>query len=70
MKTIEDLSVKVTYHVSLGDIEVPDEIYEQLMNNSEFSSDDMENAEAFDWLGDNISEDDALNWTFEVDNIE
>ena len=70
MKKIENLSVKVTYHVEYGDVEVPDDVYEQLMNNSEFSSDDMENAKALDWLSDNISEDDAMDWSFEVDDIE
>ena len=70
MKKIKNLSVKVTYHASNGDVEVSDEVYEQLMNNSEFSSDDMENSEAISWLSDNISEDDAMDWTFEVDDIE
>ena len=30
MKTIENLDLKVTYRISLEDVEVPDEIYDQL----------------------------------------
>lgn len=70
MKKIKDLTVTVTYRAGYGDIEVSDEIYEQLMNNSEFSSDDMENSEAFEWLSGNIQEDDAMDWKIEVENIE
>ena len=39
-------------------------------NNSEFSLDYQENSEALDWLSDNISEDYAMDWPLEVDNIE
>lgn len=30
MKIIKDLSVTVTYTVGLGDVEVPDKVFEQL----------------------------------------
>lgn len=30
MRTIKDLTVKVTYTVGLGDVEVSDEVFEQL----------------------------------------
>lgn len=70
MKKIVDLSVTVTYTVNYKDIEVPEDVYEQMMENSEFSSDDMENQEAFDWLVHNIEQEDALNWSYEVDDIE
>jgi len=70
MKKIKGLTVTVTYRAGYGDIEVSDKIYDQLMNNSEFSSDDMENSEAFEWLSSNIREDDAMDWKIEVEDIE
>jgi len=39
------------------------------MNNSEFSSDDMENSEAFDWLSAHVREDDAMDWKIEVEDV-
>ena len=70
MKTIEDLTVTVTYTVSYSDVEVPDDVYEQLINNSTFSSGFVENQEVLEWLAENINEEDAMDWTFEVDDIE
>ena len=40
MKTIKELRVTVKYTVGYGDVEVPDDVYEQLMNNSEFPTND------------------------------
>ena len=69
MKTIKDLSVTVTYTVQYGNIEVPDKVFEQLENNSEISSDDMENSEALEWLSDNMKEDDAMDWKYQIEDI-
>jgi len=69
MKKINDITVTVTYRAGYGGIEVSDKVYEQLMNNSEFSSDDMENSEAFDWLSAHVREDDAMDWKIEVEDV-
>lgn len=70
MKTIKDLRVTVKYTVGYGNVEVPDNVYEQLMCNSELTSDDMENSEAIEWLNDNMHEEDAMDWCYEIDDIE
>ena len=70
MKTIKDLRVTVKYTVGYGNLEVPDDVYEQLMNNSEFSCTDFDRGEAMDWLADNIREEDAMDWEYEIDDIE
>lgn len=67
MKTIKHISVKCSYRVGLYNVEVPDEVYEQLEKNQEFSSDDPRNQDALEWLGDNIREADAYEWEFDVD---
>jgi len=70
MKTIKDLRVTVKYTVGYGNIEVPDDVYEQLMNNSEFPTSDTRYDEAQDWLADHIREEDAMDWEYEIDDIE
>ncbi|MDO4881118.1 MAG: hypothetical protein Q3983_07545 [Capnocytophaga sp.] len=72
MKTIKNLTVKVTYCVGLIDVEVPDEVYEELdkMADYGFSVSDSEISKfpnAFDWLSDNIRERDAMDWEYEVE---
>lgn len=72
MRTIKDLTVKVTYTVGLSDVEVPEEVAKQLeqMADYGFSICDSEInkfPEAFEWLSYNISEDDALYWEYEVE---
>lgn len=69
MKIINDLTVSVTYAVSLVSVEVPDDVYEQLMKCSEFSFDDLDNFEAMEWLKENINENDATDWSCEVDEF-
>ena len=72
MRTIKDLTVKVTYTVGLGDVEVTEEVAEQLekMSDYGFSISDSEISkypDAFNWLSENISEEDALYWEYEVE---
>ena len=71
MKKITDLSVTVTYTVQLSDVDVPDAIFEILENNSEFSDSDtdMTKLDALEWLSENIKENDALSWSYEVDDF-
>ena len=72
MRTIKHLTVKVTYTVGLGDVEVTEEVAEQLekMSDYGFSISDSEISkypDAFNWLSENISEEDALYWEYEVE---
>ena len=71
MKRIDSLTVTVTYTVGLGDVEVPDDVYRGLMNNSELDPDDLrlddDANEALAWLSDHIQERDAMSWNYEVD---
>ena len=72
MITIKDLTVKVTYSVGLSDVEVSEKVAKQLeqMADYRFSISDSEInkfPEAFEWCIDNISEDDALYWEYEVE---
>lgn len=74
MKVIKDLMVTVTYIVGFTNVEVPDDVYDGLMDRDEFNSADLdmsdeENA-AMEWLQDNIHERDAMEFGFEIDNIE
>ncbi len=75
MKKIENLEVTVTYHAGYGGIEVPDDIYEALMNlqgpvNCDNTSLSDEEQKALEWLADNVKESDANNWEYEIDDIE
>ena len=72
MRTIKDLTVKVTYSVGLSDVEVSEKVAKQLeqMADCGFSISDSEInkfPEAFEWCSNNISEDDALYWEYEVE---
>lgn len=73
MKTIKDLSVKVTYKVGLGDVEVSNEVFEQLQEiaDSEMEIDgmSMEFPEALDWLRDNIKERDCCDLEYEISDL-
>lgn len=74
MKVIKDLTVTVTYTVGFSNIEAPDDVYEGLISRDEFNSGDLdmsdeENA-AMEWLQDNIHERDAMEFGFEIANID
>jgi len=72
----KDLTVTITYKVSLSDIDMDDKVYEQLTK----ASDRLETLgispiisryqEATQWLADIIHEDDAYHWEAIVEEIE
>ena len=71
MKVIKDLAVTVTYTVELGGVEVPDKVFEQLDNMTKYGisvgiEDSEKYEKAFEWLMNNIREDDAMDWEYEV----
>ena len=74
MKKIDNMTVTVTYTVVLNDVEVPDNVYEGLMSRDEFSEDDIDasynETKAYDWLSDNINEHDAMDWFYEIVDID
>lgn len=71
MKTIKDLTVKVTYRVGLGNVEVTDEVYDQLSQcYNEWGGDVPALSETEEWMNDNIRQEDAMEWEFEIEHFE
>ena len=74
MKKIKDLTIKVTYRVGLSDVEVPDKVYDELAKAYDEGGyvpegdDELENAN--EWLLDNIRQEDAMDWEFEIDDYQ
>ena len=72
MKNIKDLTVKVTYEVGLGGLEMPIEVYNEIQEADENGDeiDGMSSAvkylKASEWLGKNIQERDCMEWKAEV----
>lgn len=70
---VKDLTVKVEYQVGLGDLEIPQKVYEQLLLSNESGDkielNTMKYPEAADWLNDNIKESDSMNWDCDIVDI-
>lgn len=72
MQKIKDLTVKVTYEVGLGDLEMPIDVYNEIQEADEngHDIDGMSSAgkylKASEWLGKNIKESDCMEWKAEV----
>ena len=71
MKVIKDLAITVTYTVEFGEVEVPDKVFEQLNKMVIYGisvgiGDSEKYEKAFEWLMNNIIEDDAMDWKYEV----
>ena len=77
MKRIKDLTVTVTYTVSLSDVEVNEKVFDALnaladrgcLHCNLVDRDELVGT-AFEWLGDNINENDACNWEYEIEEME
>jgi len=74
MKTVKDLTVEVKYRVGLGNVEVPDDVFEQLVeaaDNWDRIDPTMMNkyVEAAEWLTENIRERDCMDWEYEIEDI-
>jgi hypothetical protein len=71
--TVKNLTVTVTYTVGLGDVEMPQEVYEQLLeahdNGNKIDPTMMIDNEAEDWVTSKISERDCMDWECEIDDI-
>ena len=77
MKRIKDLTVTVTYTVGLSDVEVNEKVFDALNALADRGSvhcnlvdRDEQVGTAFEWLGDNINENDACNWEYEMEEME
>jgi len=70
---VKDLKVTVTYTVGLGNIDMPEEVYEQLVeaneNGSKIDPTLMIDEEAEEWISAKISERDCMEWEAEIDDI-
>lgn len=74
MKKVKDLTVKVTYKVGLGNVEIPENVYDQLLeayySNEEIDTSEIEKMEAAEWLSNNIKESDCMDWKAEIEELE
>ena len=74
MAKIKDLTIKTTYKVGLGDVEVPDNVYDELKEifstGGEIDSSDFEHSNAAEWLRDNIHQRDCMDCEWEIDDFE
>jgi hypothetical protein len=74
MKTIEHLTVNITYKVGYGKVEMPEIVHEQLIQASE-NGDEIEMGrsseyeEAYEWLSNNILERDCMEWKAEIEEV-
>lgn len=75
MKTIKDLTIKVTYTVGLSNVQVSDEVYEALGNCYDNGGEvtlngfDGEANVASEWLSDHIHEADAMDWEYDIEDF-
>jgi len=72
MKFIKDLSVKVTYTVGLGNLEVSEKVFKELNKiekNGSIDGTGMDYPEAVEWLRNNIRERDCHDIEYTVELI-
>lgn len=78
MKTIKDLTVRMTFNVGFQDVEVSESVFNGLNKIAEkgsYSDSDMNRTKdqeilnAWDWLSSNISTDDAMDIEYEVEDL-
>ena len=70
---IEDLWVKVTYEVKLGNLEIPQDVFDEIEKSGEEGYDVEMNAgiypSAESWLSHKINEGDCMEWKCEIIDI-
>ncbi len=74
MVKVKELTIEVTYRVGYGEVEMPENVYNQLVEASEKGhklemgrSDRY--TEALNWLSNNIKEADSMDWEADVEEI-
>lgn len=70
---IKNLTVTVTYLVGLGDIEIPENVFDQFIQSAVFSKpiqwDNPETELAHEWLSNNIKERECFDWSCEINEV-
>jgi len=74
MATVKDLTVRISYRVTLCDVEMPNDVYDQIHEANENGNDIhlggvSEYPEALQWLMDNIREGDCIDWEAEIEDF-
>lgn len=70
MKTIKNLTITVSYTVGLINIEVPEEVYDDLIKHYDNNVWEVpDDSIAAEWLADNIEEKEAMSWNYEIDDL-
>ena len=71
MRTVKRLSIEVTYTVEFAEIDIPDNVYEQLLqavkNDDKIDPSMLNYPEASNWVADNIRERDCMEWSAEIE---
>jgi hypothetical protein len=70
-KKVNRLSLTVTYKVGYGEINMPKEIYEQMVEAAQ-KGDEIEMhkyPDVADWMSSNVSEEDCIDWKAEIDEL-
>ena len=70
MKLIKELNIVVKYTTGAYNIEVPDDVYDQLMEDDEFDCNNPKHSDVIDWFSHNFCEDDATDWSYEIIDME
>ena len=71
IKKVKSLSLTVTYRVGYGGVEMPKEIYEQMVKAAE-NGDEIEMhkyPDVADWMSSNVGERDCIDWKAEIDEL-
>ena len=76
MVQLEDLWVKITYEVRLGDLEMPKEVFDEIKKANDEGRDidtmggiGSRYPNASEWLTENITERDCMEWIAEIIEI-
>lgn len=72
---VKELNVTVTYRVGLQNLEIPQDVYDELVeaqeNNDEINAGaDNKYLKASDWLSNNIRESDCFDLSTQIDDLE
>jgi len=76
MKKINEITVKVTYEVTLSDLEVTNNIFNELEKIYERGGDvngsklEFNSPEVLEFLNENFKEDDACDWSYTIDELD
>lgn len=68
--TVDELTVKVSYVISMSDIDIPEDVHKELEdafdNGHEILLNSMQHTEAQEWLSANCRESDCESWEVEI----